>query len=286
MAVRKDTIFERFLSPIFSNFLIDRNAILEYQHSRDWEQSSDRFRQPELVYPGYYASQNFHGIERGYLNLSAALTYDPVTQYVLPPNEGWVRQALIDRIRCRPSRILDLGCGTGSTTLMLKRQFPQAEVIGLDLSPYMLVVADDKAQQANLKIELRQGNAEQTGFPDASFDLVTATLLLHETPPIVSCNILQECFRLLKPGGEVLILDGNQKNLRQAEWLTEIFEEPYIKAYANGSVDAWMGTAGFADVRTDDIWFTNQVTRGVRPLPYEKIQFEVIEELGDRQWAT
>ncbi|WP_416674473.1 class I SAM-dependent methyltransferase [Egbenema bharatensis] len=287
MAVRKDTIFEQFLAPIFSNFLMDREALLRYRNSKDWEVEGDRFRQPDLAYPAYYSSQHFHGIEQGYLCADAAVTYDPVTKYVLPPNEEWIRQGLIDRIRCQPRRILDLGCGTGSTTLLLKKAFPQAEVIGLDLSPYMLVVADEKAKKAGLAIEFRQGNAEQTGFPDASFDLVTASLLFHETPPEVSCTILQECFRLLQAGGEVLILDGNQSSLRWADWLTEIFEEPYIKAYAAGSVDAWMGAAGFGDVRTEEVWLLNQVTRGVKPIPYQSVQFEPPEmnQTIEQEWA-
>ncbi|MBD1852374.1 class I SAM-dependent methyltransferase [Leptolyngbya sp. FACHB-711] len=270
---QQDTIFERFLAPIFRNFLIDREALLRYQQSKNWEQECDRFRQPAVAYPDYYQSQNFHGIKGGYLTVGAAVTYDPITHYVLPPNEEWVRQGLIDRVCCRPHRILDLGCGTGSTTLLLKQAFPQADVIGLDLSPYMLVVADDRTQQAGLKITYQQGNAEHTGFPDASFDLVTASLLFHETPPIVSCAILQECFRLLKPGGEVLILDGNQETLRQTEWLMQIFEEPYIQAFARGSVDDWMHRAGFQEVRTDTHWWIHQVTRGGKPLPYQKVTF-------------
>lgn len=277
MTVQKDTLFERFLAPIFQHFLIDREALLQYRNSKDWEREGDRFRQPNLVYPDYYRSQNFHGIKGGYLTADAAVTYDPITQHVLPPNETWVRQGLVDRVRCHPRRILDLGCGTGSTTLLLKRSFPAAEVIGLDLSPYMLVVAAEKAQNARLSVQFQQGNAEQTGFPAASFDLVTASLLFHETPAPVSCAILRESFRLLKPGGEVLILDGNQATLRQASWLMEIFEEPYIRSYAAGSVDAWMGSAGFADVRTEDLWWIHQVTRGVKPLPYQSVEFELGE---------
>ncbi len=280
--VQQQTLFDRFLSPVF-NILLDREALSQYRHSKDWEKEGDRFRQPGLVYPAYY-QQNFHGVKQGYLNIDAAVTYDPITQYVLPPNEEWVRKGLIERIRCQPRRILDLGCGTGSTTLLLKKSFPQAEVIGLDLSPYMLLVAEDKAQQAKLTIQLQQGNAEKTGFPDASFDLVTASLLFHETPSIVACNILQEAFRLLKAGGEVLILDGNQATLRQAEWLTEVFEEPYIKDYAAGSLDAWMGTAGFGDVRTEEVWWVNQVTRGVKPLPYRKVEFSDFDANG--AWAV
>jgi ubiquinone/menaquinone biosynthesis C-methylase UbiE len=288
MVARKDTLFERFLAPIFNTFLLDREALLKTYQSLDWEKESDRLRDANLVYPDYYRSQNFHGIERGYLNPGAAVSYDPITQYVLPPNETWVRQSLIDGIRSRPRRILDVGCGTGTTTLMLKRAFPQAEVVGIDLSPYMLVMAEHKAQQANLPIHFGHANAEHTSFADADFDLVTAVLLFHETPPAIACQILQEAFRLLKPGGEVMVLDGNQLVLRHTDWLTEVFEEPYIKAYAAGTVDDWMETTGFRAVQTDNVWGIHQLTRGVKPLPGESshtVSYSEQEAIFDKQWA-
>jgi ubiquinone/menaquinone biosynthesis C-methylase UbiE len=284
MAVRKDTIFEQFLAPIVKNFLIDRDALTRYYQSKDWQRECDRLSNPTLTYPDYYRSQNFHGIEGGYLTIGAAVSYDPITQYALPPNEGWVRQSLVDRIQGQPRRILDLGCGTGTTTRMLKTAFPQAEVIGIDLSPYMLIVAEDKAREAGLAIAWKHGNAEQTGFANASFDLVTASLLFHETPPSISENILREAFRLLTVGGEAIVLDGNQAVLRHTTWLTEIFEEPYIKDFAAGSVDAWMGSAGFGNLQTESIWGIHQVTRGVKPLPGrspEWVRYETAEE----QWA-
>jgi ubiquinone/menaquinone biosynthesis C-methylase UbiE len=262
---RQDTIWERFLSPVM-RLLIDEESLRQYAQSVDWEKESSRFRRADVTIPPYYSSQNFHGIERGYLNSGAAVTYDPITQYVLPPNESLVRQALIEANKVQPRRILDLGCGTGSTTLMLKQAFGQAEVIGLDLSPYMLVRASHKAEIAGLEIHWRHGNAQKTGFPDAFFDLVTASLLFHETPTAVSVDVLRECFRLLVPGGQVLILDGNQKTLRQLDWLNNVFEEPYIREYAAGSVDAWMGTVGFEAVQTQDVWWLNQVTSGVKPI--------------------
>ncbi|MBW4613120.1 MAG: methyltransferase domain-containing protein [Desmonostoc vinosum HA7617-LM4] len=271
MAVQQDTIWERFLSPVF-RLLIDEDKWRRYADSIDWERESDRFRQADVTFPQYYSSQNFHGIKDGYLNYRAAVSYDPITEYVLPPNETLVRQALIDAVKVQPRRILDLGCGTGSTTLMLKQAFPQAEVIGLDLSPYMLVRAEDKAKTAGLEIVWQHGNAEKTSFSDACFDLVTAALLFHETPNVVCREILRESFRLLVAGGQVLTLDGNQKTLRQLDWLNNIFEEPYIREYADGNIDASMGSAGFEAVRTYDVWWIHQLSSGIKPTPVNNAQ--------------
>ncbi len=266
MGIRQDTIWEQFLKPIF-RFIIDDEELKKLSQKLDWEKNLDDFTNPNVIYPDYYKTGNFHGIEGGYLTKTAALTYDPITKYVLPPNEIWVREALINKIRVKPQYILDLGCGTGSTTLMLQEKFPIAEVIGLDLSPYMLIVADYKARIKDVPIKWVHCDAKKTNFKGNNFDLITVSLLFHETPVAISQLILQECFRILKPGGELIILDGNQKTLRQTEWLNNVFEEPYIKDYANSSIESLMGAASFQNVQTDDVWIINQVTKGIKPIP-------------------
>lgn len=273
--MNKNTIFEQFLAPIFGKVLINWDQVKDSYRDVNWEAESDRLTNPQLSYPDYYKSQNFHGIKNGYLSSNAAMSYDPITQYVVLPNETWVRQGLVDLIQGQPRRILDLGCGTGSTTLLLKQKFPSAQIFGLDLSPFMLVTAAKKAKNAGLTIEWRHGKAEQTGFPDGSFDVVTASLLFHETPPEITQQILQEGFRLLKAGGQMIILDGNQKTLVETQWLTEIFEEPYIHTYAGGSLDAMLEKAGFGAVQTKDWWWIHQISHGVKPLPNSKLSWTV-----------
>ncbi|MCC0179545.1 class I SAM-dependent methyltransferase [Waterburya agarophytonicola K14] len=263
MATGQDTLWEKFLQPLFG-LMVDREELKELSDSINWDQECDRIASADLVYPEYYLSQNFHGITGGYLTSGAAVTYDPVTQYALPPNETWNREAVIKAVTGNPSKIIDLGCGTGSTTMLLKQAFPSAEVTGLDLSPQMLVMAEYKATQAGLDIQWLHGLAEATNLADGEFDLVTASLLFHETPVKIARSILEEAYRLLSPGGQIIILDGHQKTLRQTTWLTEIFEEPYINDYAAGSLDAWLGAAGFHEVRTEDIWWTNQLSGGVK----------------------
>ena len=274
-------LWETLLKPFFQTFLIDQAELSRLSEMIDWEAGRSRFGQPDFQYPEYYQNQNFHGIEGGYLTKTAALTYDPITRYVLPPNEDWVRQALIDRIGGQPRRILDLGCGTGSMTLMLKKRFSESTVCGLDLSPEMLTIADYKAQQAGLTIDWRQGKAEKTPFVPHSFDLITITLLFHELPPVISQAVLRECFRLLIPGGQILVLDGNQKSLRQTDWLTNIFEEPYIQDYAKESIDAWLGNAQFESVQSDDVWWVHQVSQGMKPTPIRESNFSTVENRNE-----
>jgi ubiquinone/menaquinone biosynthesis C-methylase UbiE len=271
MNERQNTIWERFLSPVI-DLLMDGEELNSQVLSIDWEKAGDRFRRDDVAIPIYYANQTMHGMTGGYLNPRVVVAYDAITQYTLPPHETWVRQALIDGIQVKPRRILDLGCGTGSTTLMLKQAFPQAEVIGVDLSPYMLVKAENKASSAGLDISWRHGNVEKLGFRDGSFDLVTAALLFHELPMTVSQAVLRESYRLLTVGGQILILDSNQQALRQLDWLKDVFEQPYLREYAAGSMNTSINTAGFAAVETQDVWWLHQVTRGVKPISGEKIR--------------
>jgi ubiquinone/menaquinone biosynthesis C-methylase UbiE len=128
-------------------------------------------------------------------------------------------------------------------------------------------------------VQWQQGQAEATNLPPASFDLVTASLLLRETPPSAARAILRECFRLLRPGGQVIVLDANQKALRQAQWLTEIVAQPDMRAYASESIEAWMGAAGFEAVQTQDLWLIHQVTKGIKPTRIGEPIFRDIQEV-------
>jgi ubiquinone/menaquinone biosynthesis C-methylase UbiE len=279
MSPRPENLLERFLNPIAQNILgqavsphsplLDQAALRQLQDSIDWDMQIPRLTNPQVEYPDYYRDRNSTSSHphRSYLCQEVAIAYDALMQLALPPNEHWVRQGLLDAVPHQPRRILDLGCGTGSETLLLQKAFPRAEVVGLDLSPYMLAIAHYKAQQVNAPIYWRHGNAETSGFPDQSFDLITASLLLHEMPAAIAQKILQEAHRLLKPGGAIVVLDGNPVVVRQTLWLVNLLGEPYIEDYVASRVQDWLETQGFGAVISEELWLCYQVTRGIKGIP-------------------
>ncbi|TMK53598.1 MAG: class I SAM-dependent methyltransferase [Actinobacteria bacterium] len=107
-----------------------------------------------------------------------------------------LEQALLD-LRGVPVRILDVATGTGYAARRLKRQYPRAEVIGVDASPEMVAIARHNAEAEDLDIQFEVGDAARLGFEDASFDLVVS----QNAPPF--CD---EMLRLLRPRGKAVLV--------------------------------------------------------------------------------
>ena len=106
-----------------------------------------------------------------------------------------------------PTRVLDLGCGFGKSTLPLKRAYPDAEVIGIDLAASVLRLAHVEAERSAVPVVFRQADCRHTGLDADSFDVVTGTMLLHEMPPEAVQATLAESARLLRSGGEIRFLE-------------------------------------------------------------------------------
>ena len=106
------------------------------------------------------------------------------------------------------ARVLDLCCGTGDMTAALLKLRPEHSepVIGLDFSPEMLTRARSKYTGTN--VNWVEGDAMHLPYPDASFDLVTSAFGFRNLANYA--NGLAEIFRVLKPGGQVGILECNQ----------------------------------------------------------------------------
>ncbi|NET06599.1 MAG: class I SAM-dependent methyltransferase [Symploca sp. SIO2B6] len=99
------------------------------------------------------------------------------------------------------TKVLDLCCGSGQATRFLVKL--SQDVTGLDLSPLSIQRAQRNVPQAKYV----EGLAEQMPFPDQQFDLVHVSVALHEMTPSVLRQILQEVYRVLKPGGTLAMVD-------------------------------------------------------------------------------
>ena len=105
------------------------------------------------------------------------------------------------------NRILDMGCGIGQLTIALKERFSSAEVWGIDVAAPMLRYAHMRSVELNVDTNFSQQLAEKTKFPDNHFDVVTSYILHHEVPEDISIKIVNEAFRVLRPGGLFFPID-------------------------------------------------------------------------------
>jgi 2-polyprenyl-3-methyl-5-hydroxy-6-metoxy-1,4-benzoquinol methylase len=156
--------------------------------------------------------------------------------------------------RKRYRRILDMGCGTGHYTRALTSKFPDAEIWGSDCSirelEYALRVANDNGWAWRLH---RVPN-ENTGLPAAHFDLVTSYILLHELPVDAIRATFREAFRLLEPGGDMLMADVTRFSemdpvaVWQQDWAARREVEPFWRESATLDLRQAAQEAGFVDV--------------------------------------
>ena len=167
---------------------------------------------PDLELPDYYREIEFHiqpgGVWADDLNACVYELAARVTMLGLNDDYGIHRLFTATAVPSREyRRIIDLACGFGKSTIPFAEAYPRAEAVGVDLSAPTLKLAHRKAEAGGLAITFSQRNAESTGYQPGSFDLVTATMLLHELPRPALRNVIHEAARLLGAGGVFAALD-------------------------------------------------------------------------------
>lgn len=134
------------------------------------------------------------------------------------------------------NRIYEAGCGGTPTLAVLRNKYPDAELVGSDLSASMLMGGHKMDQKMGLNVHLKQEDCRKTSEPDNHYDAVVSYAVFHETPDDVCYDFLKEMHRILAPGGHILISDpGPFRALTpyQAvlyDWEQDNREEPHFGA--------------------------------------------------------
>ncbi len=142
-----------------------------------------------------------------------ALSYEWLTPFYdsvvrLTTRETLFKNALNDQAKIQPGhQVLDLGCGTGTLTILIKQSEPQAKVIGIDGDAKILAIATSKTKAAGVAIQFDEGMSFDLPYPDKTFDRVVSSLLFHHLTRENRLRTLGEVKRVLKPSGEFDIAD-------------------------------------------------------------------------------
>jgi len=132
--------------------------------------------------------------------------YDPLIRLAI--RESTFKRRLLEQMRLESGhRLLDLGCGTATLTILIRQQCPQAEVIGLDVDLRVLEIARRKVARAGLTLPLHRGLAYDLPYPDSTFDRVVSSLMFHHLTHQDKIRTANEAFRVLRPGGELHVAD-------------------------------------------------------------------------------
>jgi len=177
--------------------------------------------------------------------------YDPLVRLTL--REDALKRRLVERAAVWPGmRVLDLGCGTGTLLHLLAESCPAARLIGVDVDPAILEIAQQKLETAGVDAELRCGRLDEVGIPEASLDRVVTSLVLHHLTTDEKKQTLRTIRRLLRPGGELHIADfGPPHNLlmRAVAFGVRWFDgTERVAANLDGRLPGLLVAAGLADV--------------------------------------
>lgn len=199
--------------------------------------------------------------------------YDPLV--ALTCREDAVKGRLVAAADLRPGlRVLDLGCGTGTLALRVKRACPGAKVCGVDADPRMLAAAVTKAERIGVEVAFTRGFAESLPYPDGAFDRVVSSLFFHHLAPAAKAAAMGEAYRVLAPGGEIHIADWGRPGgpiLRVLFLGIRLLDGfPNTAAHAAGRLPDLIENAGFVRVQTHarfaTAFGTLDVLSGVKPV--------------------
>tara|TARA_Y100001968_G_scaffold156019_1_gene142524 strand:+ start:777 stop:1838 length:1062 start_codon:yes stop_codon:yes gene_type:complete len=225
----------------------------------------------EEDYPDYYL-QNFHHQTDGYLSDHSAEIYDLQVEILFNGTADSMRRRVLAPLKrglkrfssesSKKVKVLDIATGTGRTLQQIQSALPDVELYGLDLSgSYLKQASKYLSSRSGDLVQLTKGNAEKMPYPSSSFQALTCVFLFHELPREARQNVLNECYRLLEPGGTLILADSIQiedspKFTSIMENFHKIFHEPYYRDYIVDNIFLRLEKSGFSSISSESHFMT------------------------------
>ena len=172
----------------------------------------------------------------------------------------WARRVKMLSGHLRPEMsVLELGCGTGYFTRELARS--GANVVAIDVSPELLEIARANCSASNVRYEIQ--NAYQLSYPDAVFDSVVGSSVLHH---LEIEEAIVEIYRVLKVGGTIYFTEPNMLNPQIAiqkniPWVKrKLGDSPDETAFFRWPLRRLLERKGYRDIRIGPFDFLHPKT--------------------------
>ena len=169
-------------------------------------------------------------------------------------SESYIRRkAYIETLPLKGDEIiLDLCCANGKGTRVISDMIPNGMIYGIDLNPAMIAFASQNTSTYN-NAKFRIGDCSKIPFKDDKFDIVTATLALHELPTNILKTVLQEIKRVLKNNGYLFVFDFSYPKkptvyLRLMYYFMRIFEDESAARFMMVDQTALLEKYGFKQI--------------------------------------
>jgi len=182
--------------------------------------------------------------------------YDPCVSLLMLGRRAQLRRATVGLAGIHTGdAVLEVGCGTGDVALAAHRLAgPTGTVAGIDPASEMIAVARAKAAREGAAVDFQVGVIESLAFPDATFDVVLSSLMMHHLPEELKRAGLAEIARVLKPGGRLLIVDAK----RPTGYLERIVSGIMLHAGLTIGVQdlpPFLRAAGFTEIEVGETGF-------------------------------